>query len=200
MKKFYLVTAVAVVLSLLVAGFVIRDLRSEKRRLGRNVEALLSTAEFYRTRAGESAASVAALHLEIDELKAYRSRDAEQIRSLGIRLRRAESIAHSALESGYEVSLRLRDTIVVRDTLRDTIRLFLHDDRWSHLQGIIFGDSLRYELRTVDTLTQIVHRVPRRFLFFKFGTKAIRQEIVSSNPHSHIVYSEYIELGRRNKR
>ena len=139
MKKFYLVTAVAVVLSLLVAGFVIRDLRSEKRRLGRNVEALLSTAEFYRTRAGESAASVAALHLEIDELKAYRSRDAEQIRSLGIRLRRAESIAHSALESGYEVSLRLRDTIVVRDTLRDTIRLFLHDDRWSHLQQTRFG-------------------------------------------------------------
>lgn len=200
MKKFYLVTAFAVVLSLLVAGIIIRELRSEKRRLERNVEALFSTTEFYRTRAGESAASVAALHLEIDELKEFRRRDAEQIRSLGIALRRAESIAHNAMRSEYEASLRLCDTVVVRDTLHDTIRLFVHDDRWSHLRGIIFGDSLRYELHTVDTLTQIVHRVPRRFLFFKFGTKAIRQEIVSSNPHSHIVYSEYIELGRRGRR
>jgi hypothetical protein len=36
--------------------------------------------------------------------------------------------------------------------------------------------------------------VPKRFLFFKYGCKGIRQEILSKNPHSRIVYSQYIEI------
>ena len=49
-------------------------------------------------------------------------------------------------------------------------------------------------IESVDTLRQIVHRVPRRFLFIRFGTKAVRQEIVSSNPHTRIVYAEYVRF------
>ena len=197
MKKIYLATAIVAIIVTLIGGVVVRNLQSEKRRLEQNVESLLGTAEFYRTKAGESAASVAALNLEISELREYRSHDTEIIRNLGIRLRRAESIARSAIESSYEHTLPLRDTIIVRDTLYDTLRIFSHDDRWSHIFGIIFDDSLRYSMQTTDTITQIVHRVPRRFLCFKFGTKGIRQEIVSSNPNCKIVYSEYIELKRR---
>jgi len=52
---------------------------------------------------------------------------------------------------------------------------------------------------STDTLRQIVHRVPRRFLFIRWGTKAIRQEIVSTNPHTRIVYTEYIDMRRKRK-
>ena len=90
----------------------------------------------------------------------------------------------------------LRDSIIVRDTLRDTVRIFLGGDVWSRVAGVIRGDSLRYSVQSIDTLFQVVHRVPRRFLFFRYGTKAIRQEIVSSNPHTRLVYSEYVELSR----
>ena len=38
--------------------------------------------------------------------------------------------------------------------------------------------------------------VPRRFLFFRWGTKAIRQEIIPANPHTRIVYAEYVQLSR----
>jgi len=38
--------------------------------------------------------------------------------------------------------------------------------------------------------------LPRRFLFIRYGTKAIRQEMVSSNPHTQLVYTEYIEFTR----
>ena len=31
-------------------------------------------------------------------------------------------------------------------------------------------------------------------LFFRYGTKAIRQEIVSSNPHTEVVYSEVVSF------
>ena len=69
-------------------------------------------------------------------------------------------------------------------------------DPWVKVRGVICRDSIHCEIHSTDTLTQIVHRVPRRFLFFRWGTKAIRQEITSSNPHTRIVYSEYIRLKR----
>jgi hypothetical protein len=45
-----------------------------------------------------------------------------------------------------------------------------------------------------DTLVQFVHRVPRRFLFLKFGTKGVRQEVLSKNPYTEVVFTEYIKL------
>jgi hypothetical protein len=154
----------------------------------------------YQTRAGESAASVEVLELQLDEFREHRARDAERIKELGIKLRRAESYALSATESSYTATLPLRDTIILRDTIRDTIRIFKGGDRWSTIRGIINLDSITYSLQSVDTLYQVVHRVPRKFWFIRFGTKAIRQEIVSSNPHTRLVYTEYIELKRRKRK
>ena len=36
--------------------------------------------------------------------------------------------------------------------------------------------------------------MPRRFLFIRWGTKAVRQEILSRNPHTKIVYAEYVKI------
>ena len=187
-------------LILLVGGFVavrtIIYLCDEKQRLELNQQTLLSDVELYRTAAGESAASVGVLTLEISELREARSRDAAQIRDLGIRLRRAESYARSVTHSEYVTQTILRDSIIVRDTIRDTVRIFLSGDTWSRVEGIIRGDSIGIAVHSVDTLFQVVHRVPRRFLCFRYGTKGIRQEILSSNPHTQLVYSEYVELKR----
>ena len=57
-------------------------------------------------------------------------------------------------------------------------------------------DSVACRVESTDTLRQVVHRVPRRFLFIRWGTKALRQEIVSSNPHTRIVYSDYVKFER----
>ena len=78
----------------------------------------------------------------------------------------------------------------------EEIHHFSHHTPWVHIEGEVRRDTLLLDYHSIDTLHQIVHRVPRKFLFFRFGTKAIRQEIVSSNPHTKIVYSEYIELRR----
>lgn len=75
-------------------------------------------------------------------------------------------------------------------------RTFRWSDAWVTVEGVVTGDSVRCRVQSVDTLRQIVHRVPRRFLFFRWGTKAIRQEISSSNPHTRIVWTEYIRLER----
>lgn len=175
-----------------VCGAIAHHYVGEYSRLQRNHEVLLGDVELYRTAANESAASVGILRLRVEELRRLRSEDAERIRELGIRLRRAESYSKSALTTTLSSTLLLRDTIVVHDTLR----MFEGGDAWSTMSGEVRGDSIRYTLRSIDTLHQVVHRIPRRFLFFRWGTKALRQEIVSSNPHTTLVYSEYIEIER----
>lgn len=119
-----------------------------------------------------------------------REDDAREIRSLGIRLRRAESFAKSVTQSRSMAAVALRDTIVVRDT----VRIFDADVGHTSLSGVLTSDSLYVDIEQRDTIYQVVHRVPRRFLFFRFGTKAIRQDVWTSNPNSEIVYTEYIEL------
>ncbi len=86
--------------------------------------------------------------------------------------------------------VRLRDTVV----RVDTVRVFRWRDAWVEVEGCVGADSLRCRVTSVDTLRQVVHRIPRRFLFIRWGTKALRQEIRSSNPHSRIVYSEYVRI------
>ncbi len=200
MRKFLSWGAVALLAALVVSLVVVRRYAQENESLRRNQHALMQSVILYRTKADESAARVEALELSVAEFKEYRARDAEAIRSLGIRLRRAESYAVSATRSIYEATMPLRDTIILRDTVRDTVRLFATEDRWSRVEGVVWGDSLNFALHSVDTLRQVIHRVPRKFLFIRYGTKGIRQEIWSSNPHTELVYTEYVEFEPKKKR
>lgn len=204
MKKYLILYALAV--TLLLAGSL-RRYRTETHRLGQNQHALLSQIEQYRTRAGEAAASAEVLQLRCREFERLRAGDAERIRQLGIRLRRVEAAATLATATEIDVQAPLRDSVVRRDfsalcdsgrmvsAVRfDSVRLFRWRDPWVTVEGRIRGDSVTCRIESVDTLRQIVHRVPRRFLFIRFGTKAVRQETVSSNPHTRIVYAEYVRF------
>lgn len=179
-------------LVILAAGWL-RDganMRRERRRMEENQLALSDSIHYYRSAYDKEVASVLALRLRCSEFEVLRRADLDEIRSLGIRLKRAESAAKSVVQSVVEVKTTLHDTV----WMRDTVRLFRWRDSWVDVRGRIEGDSLSCEVETVDTLVQIVHRVPRRFLFFKWGTKALRQEIISKNPHSKIVFSEYVKI------
>ena len=143
------------------------------------------------------------------EFERLRAGDAERIRQLGIRLRRVEAAATLATATEIDVQVPLHDTIVRRDFAAvcdsgrlaaavrfDTVRSFRWRDPWVTVEGRIRDDSVACRVESVDTLRQVVHRVPRRFLFIRFGTKAVRQEIVSSNPHTRIVYAEYVRFAK----
>ena len=161
--------------------------------------ALTNSVEHYRTLAGESAASVEALRLHTAELERLRSEDAELIRSLRLRIRRVEALTTTAIEGEYDIVAPIvSDTQALADSMLQptAIKHFEWSDGWATVRGRIEEDSISCEIATIDTLHQIIHRVPRRFLFFRFGTKTLRQEIISSNPHNRIVYAEYIEVER----
>lgn len=195
MKKYLIIYAVLATLVIFVGG---KLLLTERSRLKNNNDTLLGNVNYYRTATDESAASVQALRLRCGEYEELLAADAEKIRAMGIKIRRLESAAKSVVATDVAIKAPLRDTVFIRDTLRqvDTLRLFRWNDSWVTVDGVISADSVECRVQSVDTLHQIVHRIPRRFLFIKFGTKALRQEIVSSNPHSKIVFTEYIKIER----
>ena len=219
----HLTTLLLLVAATVVAGAVILSLARDNRRLRSNIAALDEGITYYRTRLDASAASVARMQLTISELRRERCHDTEQIRSLGLRLKRVESYATAATMTSVALTLPITsDTADImlqsqhdstllgreereggeeqqgrqRQEARASSRRFTYTTPWLHIAGVLRGDTLNLDYQMVDTLRQVVHRVPRRFLFFRFGTKGIRQEVWSSNPHTRLVYSEYIELGR----
>ena len=195
MKKYLFIYAVITTAVIIFGG---KFLIAEQQRHSENSKALMQSVERLRTQADEAAASVQVLRLRCGEYEELRAADAAKIKELGVKIKRLESAAKSAAQTVVEVKVPIVDTVVVRDTLRqvDTLRLFRWQDSWVTIDGTVFRDSVACTFRSVDTLRQTVHRIPRRFLFFKFGTKALRQSVVSSNPHTDIVYSEYIKVER----
>jgi len=184
--------------ALLVAGY--RSYRSDRLRHRENLQALASDLTRYRTRLDEEVVSSQALRLQCAEFERLRAEDADRIRRLGIRLRRLEASSRTVARSDLALRAPLRDTVIrrIRDTvvLRDTLRMFRWHDRWVSVEGLLQADSVACRIESIDTLRQIVHRIPRRFLFIRWGTKALRQEVWSTNPHTKIVHAEYLKIER----
>lgn len=178
-----------------------RNLKEEKERLTGNQQALMEKVEYYQTEAGKSAASVQRLQLSYSELEDNYSQVCKVADELKVKLKRIEAASTTQTATEVEVNTTVRDSIVHRDTLPPLkLQAIEWKDPWVTVVGELKGKDLRLNITSVDTLTQIVHRIPKKFWFIKYGTKAIRQEIRSSNPHTKIVYTEYIELDNKCRR
>lgn len=190
-KALFIVASVATAIAIF-SSVMLHQSRENIRRLEQNQVALLGDVVLYKTRFEHSAASAAILELRVDELRRLRDDDARKIRSLRVRLNRAESYAKSVTHMRTETAVALRDTVIVCDT----VRLFDAELGHTTLSGRVASDSLYVDVEHRDTIYQVVHRVPRKFLFFRFGTKAIRQDVWSSNPATQVVYTEYIDIAK----
>lgn len=172
----------------------IDSLRVERDTYKSNQAALLADAEYWKTESGKNAASVSRLQLdkkEIEQNFAVVKRTADE---LGIKMKRLQSASISATNTDMRVVTIMKDSIVYVGGEAESIRAFDWSDAWMDVSGEVKNDTVTLEVESRDTLVQIVHRIPHRFWFIKWGTKAIRQEIVSSNPHTEITYDQYIEL------
>lgn len=201
MKKYLLIACV--ILAVLCASLLgaVRELTQEKERLTGNQEALMEEVQYYQDEAGRQAASVQRLELSKSELEAYNGELTQRIEDLNIKLKRVQAATTTATQTNVEIKTIIKDTIIYRDTGMLVLPAIKWQDPWVNVDGIIKPDStVDLSIQSVDTLFQVVHRVPKKFWFIKYGTKAIRQEITSSNPHTKIVYSEYIELEGRKKK
>lgn len=201
MKKSLLIYALTTTALLAMVSHNRRTLRAENQRLNQNIATLTTDVEIYRTRSGESAAEVRSLRLKQSELEQTNELLADQIQDLKIRLRHINSLATATTQTEVGFSTQIPDSVLHRPIV-DTLRLPLFTDSWNSLQATLISNRIEGHFTSIDTLHQVVYRVPHRFLFIRYGTKELRQVITSSNPSTRLVYSSHItiERGRKRKR
>lgn len=194
MKKPIILIVAVLVITVCSLWSKCKSLSEDNERLTANNTALMDKATYFETEAGNSAASVQRLELSYSELERNYQHVCQTADELGVKVKRLQAAATTATQTEVKVVTEIRDSIVYRDGLLDSLKVLRWQDPWVNVAGEIRGRDVELDVVSCDTIKQIIHRVPKKFWFIKWGTKAIRQEVVSSNPHTKITYTEYIEL------
>ena len=191
----------------LFAFIAYRNMKADRDRLKENQNILLHNGkvDIKRTNTGLSQASVPALTLRSSEFRQSGDTLLQVAKSAGIKTSRITEVATAAATTSVEFKTRVFQTIV-HDTVRDTVARSLTtllpsrqlqlswSDPWISLSGTITDSIFHGSITSVDTLDIIVHRVPKRFLFFRFGCKQVRMDVVSRNPHTQLTYARFLQL------
>ena len=179
--------------------FANAKLKSENEILQTNVGTLLTGADQYKVRDSLQVATIANLELSISEYRRYKAEDKKLLESLKIDNNRLKGIIKTQTESFYEQTTLLRDSVKMLlspDSVEVpvNIKTARFADQWHSLNVTIQGDSLNYKLRTKESLLITNYVVPKRFLFFKFGCREVRTEVVSKNPYVGDIQVESITI------
>lgn len=200
MKKYLIIALVAL---LAVASGAIRQcqhLKEDNARLAGNQEALLADVELYKTEAGQSAAKVQRLELSNKEFASQCSDLKAQVEQLGIKASRLQSLIATSSQTTLRIDTIVKDSVVYVPQLArlDTLKCFEFNDGWVEAQGCI-DSSNRFtgSFTSRDSLLIVAHRVPKRFLFFRWGCKKVELDIVSTNPHTEITHAKWVEFQKK---
>ena len=179
--------------------FANAKLKSENEILQTNVGTLLTGAEQYKVKDSLQVATIANLELSISEYRRYKAEDKKLLESLKIDNNRLKGIIKTQTESFYEQTTLLRDSVkmlLIPDSVETpvNIKTARFSDQWHSLSVTIQGDSLNYKIKTKESLLITNHVVPKRFLFFKFGCREVRTEVVSKNPYVGDIQVESITI------
>ena len=205
MKNLKIIALLVLILIFAVTVFqrrMILRLRSDRDAYRTTSEALIRDVERYRTAKGLSAVKSQQMQLTLREFERYRQEDARTIESLRLRLRDVEAVGHTRLETIYTLTTALRDSLVVDSSgLRvDTVRCLSYRDEWLSFDGCF--DSLwnfRGSITGREDLLYVETVIYRRFLGFLWRTRRVErreQDIVSRNPHTTILDTEFITIRR----
>jgi hypothetical protein len=193
----YTVTGILVLLAIIsYQSERIKIIKEDRDAYRQSTYTMLSDIEQYQTTDSLHVASINELVLTANEYKKYRADDMKLIESLKVDKKRLQQITTAQIQSVYELSGSIRDSIVyLENYIVDTLRCVNITDIWFDLQGCIDADSKfagRFENR--DSLLYVEHIIPKQFWFIKWGVKERRQEIVSRNPHTQIIGAEFISI------
>lgn len=197
MKKYLLIAIVAL---LAVAGGAIhrcQQLKADNERLYGNQSALMADVELYKTEAGENAAKVQRLQLTASEFETQCADLKAEVERLGIKTKQLQQVIASSSQTKVEVRTEVKDSIVYVPMLArlDTLKCFEFNDGWVRASGCIdTSGHFEGEFESNDSLLIVAHRVPKRFLFFRWGCKRVELDIVNSNPHASIKYARYVDF------
>lgn len=170
-------------------------LSEENKRYFINQIALTEDIETYKTESGKNAVKITELTLSRNEFEKVCKDQVKTIEDLNLKVKRLEHMTTTSTRTDIGVTAVLKDSVIIRDTIYiDTVKCFKWNDTWNEINGIIFGDTVKCEYHGTDTLNIVATRVPKKFLFFRWGCKYVQVDAVNSNPSTKITYNRAVKL------
>lgn len=201
-KKFaFMYLCAGLLVALIFFVWLYFDAKAEQYRLKQNQSLLLHNGkvEITETNSGNSHASMPAITLRTDEFKQGRDTLAKVAKEVGIKPSRISDAATASTVTSADVETPVihpsNDSLCAHPPA-DSLVCFSWHDAWMSLSGCVSDSLFRGTITSADTLDIIVHRVPKRFLFFRFGCREVRMDIVSRNPHTRLSYARYYKIIR----
>lgn len=178
--------------------------KKDKERYEANTHALLTDLENFKTKDGENAAKLIQLELTNGEFEKLCADQAKKIKDLNLKIRRLESVNVIGSETNGGGKTNIKDSVIIRyvDSVRyiENVKTFEWSDEWTNVNGVIDKDSVDLKYKSVDTLTMVAYRVPKKFLgFIPCGTKYIEVQIVNANKNTTVNYAKTIKVGKKKK-
>ena len=196
---------VLIPLALVMAFKECHYLRGESERTKENQDVLLHNGrvEIGLTQSGRPRASVQAITLKTSDLK--RSPDSLlAVNRKELKIKNSRIMAAATTSTTTKVDVKAAIQPAPQDTCSrpfpdsyrppDAPQTVSWSDSWIILRGRIEGDSMQVHIESRDTLQMVVHRIPKKFLFFRYGTKGVRMDLVSQTPHTQLSYPKIILL------
>ena len=172
-----------------------RQLSLEKDRYKGNTISLLSDIKRLQIDSTTMAVDTKVLRLTVDELEDNRAADLEHLQKLGVQVKTLQAIAKHSIEVNAPIQAGVRDSVVIRDTVAIQLKTIKMDTPYLQFSGVIENNQLTGNIHLPVILHQAVWiEYKYRFLWWRWGVKAIHQTISSDNPYVEIKYSEYIMI------
>lgn len=170
-------------------------MKEERNTYRGNTEALLADVTQVRVDSSMMASTIQVLNLSLEEYKKYRREDAELIKKLGIRVKDLQAAATHGIEVDAPIDAAVRDSAIICDTVKIIVKAVKMETPYIRMDAVIEDNRLKGEIHLPVHLRQafwVEYR--RRFLWWRWKVKAIRQTITSDNPYVEIKYTEFINV------
>lgn len=199
MKK-YISVIFALVLIVVGVTSVINRLNASRARYmqyKQNQETLLDSLEYYKTLDSLNTVRIGSLTLSLEDYKKYRAEDYSIVNS-ATKHEKLSSVNTVYSETSSSIITLLRDT--VRDTIyADTIKAFSYKSKYTDVNGLIFSDSIKIDIHNREELIVMQSIEKKKFLGIRlpiwlFGQKRVNVRVVSKNPNTQIINSEFVNI------
>lgn len=199
MKK-YISVIFALVLIVVGVTSVINRLNASRTRYmqyKQNQETLFDSLEYYKTLDSLNTVRIGSLTLSLEDYKKYRAEDYSIVNS-ATKHEKLSSVNTVSSETSNSIITLLRDT--VRDTIyADTIKAFSYKSRYTDVNGLIFSDSIKIDIHNREELIVMRSIEKKKFLGIRlpiwlFGQKRVNVRVVSKNPNTQIINSEFVNI------
>lgn len=193
-----LLLLIIIMISVLLFLVIKNNLRisEENERLTINQEVLTTDVRVWRDKDSSFVAQIATLKLTKEEFDKLYEQQAKEIKDMNIKLKRLLSYSQAALSHNYTITDTIRDSVIIRENKIDTLTCVNYNDDYIKFNGCIDSGVFNGNIETFDTITSVVHIIPKKFLWFKYGVKRVDFTVKSRNPYSTIEDIKYIDINK----